>query len=202
MDSLQTLWHKAQPKETQDIPSAQIKKIVGQKSINEFERFRQLLGWEIVINTPISIAIIYWIATSELNRIPFVLPSFVIIAIVYFLWQCVFYRQMQQHQASDDVLDYLKKGLAILRRYVWHHKIIIGGFLVMGFCLGFLIEQYDAQAVEDSALIYVEDPFWNLVLALGIVAIMLIIIHFYIKHLYQAKINRIQQLLDDLEAKV
>ena len=202
MDSLQTLWHNAQPEEAQKLPSAQIEKIISRKSINEFERFKQLLGWEIVINTPLTVAIIYWLTVSELNKIPFVLPSFVAMGTVYFLWQCVFYRQMQQHQASDDVLDYLNKGLAILKRYVWHFKIIIGGSIVLGFCLGFLMGYYDTEAVEDSALIYVEDPFWNLVLALGVVAIMLITIHFYIKHLYQAKINRMQQLLDDLEAKV
>ena len=202
MDSLQTLWHRAQPKEAQELPSAQIKKIVGQKSINEFERFRQLLGWEIVINTPLTVVIIYWLATSELSKIPFFVPLFIVIGIVYFLWQCLFYHQMQQHRASDDVLDYLNKGLAILKRYVWHFKIIIGGSILLGFCLGFLMGYYDTEAVENSVLIYIEDPFWNLVLALGIVAIMLTTIHFYIKHLYQAKINRMQQLLDDLEAKI
>ena len=202
MDSLQTLWHSAQPKEAQELPSAQIKKIIGQKSANEFERFRQLLGWEIIINTPLTVVITYWLATSELTKIPFVLPSFVMIGVVYFLWQCLFYYQMQQHRASDDVLDYLNKGLVILKRYVWHFKMILGGSIVLGLCLGFLIGYYDAEAVESSALIYIEDPFWNLVLALGIVIVILVTVHFYIKHLYQAKINRMQQLLDDLEAKI
>lgn len=115
------------------------------------------------------------------------------------MWQYLFYKRMKQHQLKEDVYHYLREGLVILERYVLNYKIITAASLGLGLLVGFLTAENIITDSQHSAFTIVDDPYQNLVIVFIIADLLLIGIFLNIKHQYQPKINRMWQLLAELQ---
>ena len=202
MEDLQTLWHKAQQQENAEgLASARIEEIIRQKSHHEFDKFKRVVWWEVVMGGMIVPLIMYFAWQTELRN--HLLVAFVLVMLPVGLlgWQYRFLQRMNQIRYEDDVCHYLLTALATLKKYVFNYKVFIVIYLPFGLVLGAIIGHHLKTGGQTTLLAERPENVW---MAGGIIisgiALMLFGVHAYINHLYQAKIDRIQTLIHELRA--
>ncbi len=194
MDELQALWRKASGHETQLVSQSELETAVSRQSSDELDKFRRVIKDEYMITWPALFAMIagaIWLPDYLIIIIP---------VIAYFGYMTYFYRQSLQQfteiHYEDDLKTYLQQSLRFLKSYVRHYKIICWTSGLVGFVAGYLATRYNSDSelstfVESHLTIF-------LIGTLLLVVCCLLGIHFYIKHLYQARINRLEELLQEI----
>lgn len=202
MDDLQTLWRSAQPAaDTQALPDQQIDQMIHQKSRSTFEKFRRTVFWEMLFNGLFTLGCIYYVLVSEFRAFPFTMGAILMLVLGFLGWQLRFYQRLRRHPFEANVHYHLQLALALLKKYVLHYKILFGVMLPITAVLSFGMGV--AAGKEGLDLPFYELPQHPWLAGLLVVAVLglsLAAVHFQLKYLYQHKINRMQQLVDELEA--
>lgn len=202
MDDLQTLWRSAQPAaDTQALPDQQIDQMIHRKSRSTFEEFRRTVFWEMLFNVLFTIGCAYYVMTSAFRAFPISMGATFVVLAGFLVWQFRFYQRLRRHPFDTDVRQYLQSALALLRKYVLHYKIMYGITMPISLVLGFIIGFTASK--EGVALPLVQlptNPWLAWLWVIGASCLVFLVIYLLIKYLYQHKINRLQQLVDELEA--
>ena len=197
MDDLQALWHSAQSAEdTRALPEQQINQMMRRNSRDEFNRFKRVVRWELIVNLPMSAGLIYLMTTVESLKNALMISSAVVALVIYGVWQYAFYRRMQRHSLQDDVHTYLTQGLAILKHYMRNYYVLIAFSGLFGAFIG--IWMVHNSGPEGPPLLFSEDPSLNLVYSMFFATVMLGGVYLYVKYAYQSRINRMQQYRDQM----
>lgn len=200
MDNLQTLWHKAQlPGDELALGVEQISRVIHQKSRSEFDKFRRTLFWEILFNGAFTIVCGVYVMMSTLREFPAIMITTFLIIGGFLAWQYYFYQRLCRHSIDTDVYCHLKSGLALLKKFVLHYKIVYGILLpisgILGFALGFMAEK---EGTEVPLYELPQNPWLAILFVVSVLGLAFTMIHFQFKYLYQPKINRMQRMLEEL----
>jgi len=192
MEELQALWRNASVSEDRPVSSQELDSMVNHRSSNELQKFRQVImleyGFTWVVMPLIIIGAI-WLPQYIVAAIP-------LVALMGYL--LYFYRrtlkQFDQIHVEDDLQTYLQRALTFLKAYVRHYKIVCWASGAVGLVTGYLMGLEDE---EEGGLLIEASPIWDLAFVGGLILLVLLFCHFYIKHLYQARINNLEKLLSE-----
>ena len=201
MEDLQTLWHKAQQREdARGLPAIEIDKIIHQRSRSVFNTFKRTVFWELIFNGLFTLSCAYYGWVSELRKYPVITSAFLVLLIGFVAWQFFFYQRLRRHPYNHDVHCYPQSSISLLRQYVWHYKIVYGVGLPISVVLGFIFGFEISQQGADFPFYELPENSW-LIAAISIAGLVTVlgVLHLMIKYFYQKKIDRMQQLIDDLE---
>lgn len=201
MEDLQTLWHKAQRQEdAHTLPDQQIDKMIRQKSRGIFDKFTRTVLGELLFNVLFTLGTACYVMMSELKQFPLIMGVMFLMLAGYQSWQFAFYRRLRRHATDHDIHGYLQSSLRLLKQFVFHYKIVYGIVTPISIMLGFWLGMRASQADVELPLAELpENPWMASVVVAGTLAIVLLCIHLNLKYLYQKKIDRMQQLVNDLE---
>ncbi|MEM9832398.1 MAG: hypothetical protein AAF944_17330 [Bacteroidota bacterium] len=189
MEELQDLWRKASVKETESVSQSELEAAISRRSSDELAKFRQVIKWEYFTTWPIVLWLIYetfrqpgyWMATVPL--------------LAFCAYMIYFYRKALTQSTyvhyDDSIQVYLQQTLTFLKSYVRHFKIICWASVGIGFLYGFMLDEY--QEGKERLVIFELSTFFMVAFVLLVVFGM----HFYIKYLYQARIDAIENLLKE-----
>ena len=203
MEDLQTLWHKAQRQEdAQVLPAVEIDKIVHQKSLSVFTTFKRTVFWELLFNILFTLSCVYYGWVSELRKFPVIVGACLLLLVGFVTWQLFFYLRLRRHPYDHNVHHYLRSSLALLKEYVLHYKIVYGALLPIAAVLGFALESAAEKAgTELPLLVLPENPWLAGIMVMATSALVIGALYFLLKFLYQAKIDRMQTLVNNLEQR-
>lgn len=192
MEELQALWRNASVSEEQPVSPQELDAMVNHRSSDELEKFRQVILGEYVFNwlaLPLLIAGIYWQPKYSIVAI----PAIALLGYMFYFYHRAF-RQFKMIHYEDDMRTYLQRALIFVKTYVRHYKIICWPSGIIGFFAGYLLM---AEDNNDSGVLAESSPLWELGFMLVGLVLVLLFCHFYIKHLYQARINNLEKLLSE-----
>jgi len=192
MEELQALWRNASVSEEQPVSPQELDAMVNHRSSDELQKFRQVIMLEYAFTwviMPLLVVGAVWFPQYTVATIP------LIVLMGYLLY---FYRrtlkQFDQIHVEDNLQTYLQQALTLLNAYVRHYKIICWSSGVVGFLVGYLL---GLEEEDEGGILIGSSPIWDLVLVAGSITLALLFCHFYIKYLYQARINNLEKLLDE-----
>lgn len=182
-----------------------VEEMIGQKSNDELEKFRKTVRFEYIFTLllfPLTAMGGRWIVPDEVSYF----------ALNLFLGGCLFFYRRVIHKShqihvEDDLRTYLQNALSFIKSYVRQYLLVcwLGG--VVGLYIG-AIGGHDAGIELGKSLAESE----NLMLewlanqegVINLSLIFLVIsgivgIHLYVKYLYQVRIIKLQQLLEELD---
>ncbi|MGB3587048.1 MAG: hypothetical protein WBA23_10940 [Tunicatimonas sp.] len=194
MDELQALWRKASAQDEKTVNQQELEAAISRRSSDELEKFRRVIKKEYLFTWPVLLAAVvgaillpeYWSAA---------LPLVTLYTFLVFFYQRAL-RQFKEVHYEDDLKTYLQHALRFLKSYVRHYKIICWASGAAGFSAYFLLPKGN----PNSGLNKVVDasPTVFLIGAIVLVIFALLGTHLYIKYLYQARINRLEKLLNEI----
>lgn len=198
MEDLQALWDRASAKEVQSIEQSAVDQVISKKSTHELTWFYKTIYYECLAG---------WGMLAFLGAGLFLLPKNRLelgLLIVYFTMVVVFYhftlKRYHQVQPSDNLQHYLEKSISFLKAYVFQYLAICWFGGVLGLAIGYFSK--DWVSYSGAGITWLENntiPGLDYALAIGIVVLMLLFAHYYIKYIYRRRINNLQMLLDELK---
>ena len=190
MEELQALWYKASAGEKTQVSKEEIDTIVSHSSSDELAKFRQVIYLEYVASW--LVLPILLVGVFSMYRL---LCGTLLVGTIYLLY---FYRealrQFDEIHYEDSIRNYLQKALGFVKVYVRHYKIIYwvaGGIGLLVGCFG----GYYAEELKAYQL--TKFPALGMVMISGGVILAILFAHFYIKYLYQARIDKLEALLQE-----
>ncbi|MEO0332321.1 MAG: hypothetical protein AAF223_11665 [Bacteroidota bacterium] len=195
MDELQALWRKASVQETESVSHSELEAVISRRSSDELAKFRQVIKSEYMLIWPALLATIaggVWLSNYLIATAPLA---------VLFGYMIYFYRrslkQFDDIHYEDDLKTYLQRALRFLKSYVRHYKIICWASGFVGVLVGYLAAKNESDSSSDLNILVDTYPTAFLIGTTVFVVCCLLGIHFYIKHLYQARINAMENLLEE-----
>ncbi len=195
MDELQALWRKASVQETESVSQSELEAAISHRSSDELAKFRQVIKSEYMLTWPVLFATVLGILW---------LPDYLMITIplaIFFGYLIYFYqRSLQQFDNihyEDNLQTYLQRSLRFLKSYVHHYKIICWASGLLGFPVGYLAAKNESDSSSGLNILVDTYPTAFLIGTTVFVVGCLLGIHFYIKHLYQARISAMENLLEE-----
>ncbi|WKN43899.1 hypothetical protein [Tunicatimonas pelagia] len=195
MDELQALWRKASTRDEKTVSPQEVEVAISRRSSDELEKFRRAIKHELLVTWPVLFATIvgaFWLPTYWMGSMLLVVFMG---CLIYFYRQSL--RQFDKIHYEDNLKTYLQEALHFLKSYVRHYKVICGASVLVGFWIGIYIASQDDSDSALTILVNANSTAFMVgaaILALGCLGGT----HLYIKHLYQARINRLEQLLKEI----
>ncbi|MEM6841521.1 MAG: hypothetical protein AAF632_04800 [Bacteroidota bacterium] len=193
MEELQDLWRRASVKETESVSQSELEAAISRCSSDELAKFRRVIKSEYMLIWPTLFATvlgILWLSNYLIVAVPLaVLVGY----LIYFYRRSL--KQFNDIHYEDDLQTHLQRSLRFLKSYVRHYKVICWASVLSGILAGYLVAKNNADSKLDVLISAYPTTFLMgiLVLAAG----SLLGMHFYIKHLYQARIDAIENLLKE-----
>lgn len=196
MEELQALWHNASDEENTQVSKEELDALVSQSSSNELAKLRKVIYLEYVATwfvLPILVFSMYWRSVFPLLAISLLVLT---VYLLYFYRKAL--RQFDQIRYEDNIQNYLQKALSFVKTYVRRYKMIYWVTIGFGIIIGYSGGYYSEGKEE---LQFTASSKWNLAIIGGLVITAILFTHFYIKYLYQARINKLEELLQDFSEK-
>lgn len=193
MEELQALWHKASVREESPVTRAELDRLVSQRSSDELQRFRRVIVLECATTwliVPFLLCWVFWRPEQQRAAIPLLA---LVGGILYFYHRAL--HQFNRIHYEDSIQTYLQRALTFLKTYVRHLKVFYWASGTVGFGVGYF---WAGSSEAGDDYLFLPSPFWNLVITLAGVAGIVLFLHLYIKYLYQARIDKLEQLLREL----
>ncbi len=192
MEELQALWRNASVSEERPVSPQELDAMVNHRSSDELQKFRQVIMLEYAFTW----VIIPLLIVGAIWRPQYLVAAIPLVALMGYL--LYFYRrtlkQFDQIHVADDLQTYLQRALTFLKAYVRHYKIVCWASGAVGFVTGYLM---GLEEEDEGGMLIESSPIWDLALVAGSIMLVLLFCHFYIKHLYQARINNLEKLLGE-----
>ena len=193
MDELQALWRKASVRDEKTVDQSELEAAISRRSSDELAKFRRVIKKEyratLLVIPVITLAII---AKSEYIILFF--PLALSFAALYFYWRTL--AQLTQIRTNDNMQTYLLSALRFLKTYVHRYKILswFGG--ISGIVFGLFLAKSSEKEINVTGSVWIDT-----LCVVIIVISTLLFYHFYIKHLYQARINALERLLEEFSVE-